>query len=98
MAEPVAAPWPDGVSVIMPVLNEQRHLSHAVTGILTQDWSGPLEIVLALGPSTDRTDEVARRLSISIKTVETHASSVLRKLQLSNRHELSRWAASRHIL
>ncbi len=42
--------------------------------------------------------EVARRLSISIKTVETHASSVLRKLQLSNRHELSRWAASRHIL
>jgi glycosyltransferase involved in cell wall biosynthesis len=44
------------------VLNEQRHLSHAVTGILTQDWSGPLQIVLALGPSTDRTDEVARRL------------------------------------
>ncbi len=42
--------------------------------------------------------EVARRLSISIKTVETHASSVLRKLQLSNRHELSRWAASRRIL
>jgi len=42
--------------------------------------------------------EVARRLSISVKTVETHASSVLRKLQLSNRHELSRWAASRHIL
>lgn len=63
MAEHVAAPWPDGVSVIMPVLNEQRHLSHAVTGILTQDWPGPLEIVLALGPSTDRTDEVARRLS-----------------------------------
>ena len=63
MAELVGAPWPDGVSVIMPVLNEQRHLSHAVTGILTQDWSGPLEIVLALGPSTDRTDEVARRLS-----------------------------------
>ncbi len=42
--------------------------------------------------------EVARRLSISIKTVETHASSVLRKLQLSNRHELSRWAATRRIL
>ena len=54
--------WPDGVSVIMPVLNEQRHLSEAVTGILTQDWDGPLEIILALGPSTDRTDEVARRL------------------------------------
>lgn len=61
MAEP-QAPWPDGVSVIMPVLNEERHLSEAVAGILAQEWAGPLEIVLALGPSTDRTDEVARRL------------------------------------
>jgi len=42
--------------------------------------------------------EVARRLSISIKTVETHASSVLRKLQLSNRNELTRWAANRRII
>ena len=41
--------------------------------------------------------EIARQLSISIKTVETHASAVLRKLQLSNRHELSRWAAARRI-
>jgi hypothetical protein len=63
MAETAASAWPDGVSVVMPVLNEERHLTHAVTGILTQDWAGPLEIVLALGPSTDRTDEVARRLS-----------------------------------
>jgi cellulose synthase/poly-beta-1,6-N-acetylglucosamine synthase-like glycosyltransferase len=61
MADPQPS-WPDGVSVIMPVLNEERHLSEAVTGILAQDWTGPLEIVLALGPSTDRTDEVARRL------------------------------------
>ena len=42
--------------------------------------------------------EIARRLNISVKTVESHASAVLRKLQLSNRHELSRWAASRMIL
>lgn len=42
--------------------------------------------------------EVARRLSISPKTVETHASAVLRKLQLSNRHELSRWASDRRIV
>ncbi len=41
--------------------------------------------------------EIARQLSISIKTVETHASAVLRKLQLSNRNELSRWAAARRI-
>lgn len=63
MAEPAHAAWPNGVSVIMPVLNEERHLAESVGGILTQDWAGPLEIVLALGPSTDRTDEVARRLS-----------------------------------
>ncbi len=42
--------------------------------------------------------EIARRLSISIKTVETHASSVLRKLQLSNRHELTDWAHRRRIV
>lgn len=42
--------------------------------------------------------EIARRLTISIKTVETHASSVLRKLQLSSRHELSNWAAKRRIV
>ncbi len=42
--------------------------------------------------------EIARRLTISIKTVETHASSVLRKLQLSSRHELSSWAARRRIV
>ncbi len=42
--------------------------------------------------------EVASRLMISVKTVETHASSVLRKLQLSNRHELSRWAAHRRLI
>lgn len=42
--------------------------------------------------------QVARRLSISVKTVETHVSAVLRKLQLSNRHELARWASNRRIV
>lgn len=42
--------------------------------------------------------EVARELSISVKTVESHASAVLRKLQLSSRHELSRWATERRIV
>lgn len=42
--------------------------------------------------------QVARKLNISIKTVETHVSSVLRKLQLTNRHELARWASKRRIV
>lgn len=42
--------------------------------------------------------EVAKALFISIKTVETHVSAVLRKLQLSSRHELTRWAVDRRLL
>ncbi len=50
------------VSVIMPVLNEERHLRGAVQAILTQEYAGEMEVVIALGPSTDRTDEIAAEL------------------------------------
>ena len=50
--------WP-GVSVVMPVLNEERHLEAAVAGVLGQDYPGELEVVLAVGPSRDRTREIA---------------------------------------
>ena len=42
--------------------------------------------------------EAAQELTLSDRTIETHVSSVLRKLQLSNRRELARWASSRHIV
>ena len=45
-----------------------------------------------------RYKEIAARLHLSIKTVEAHVSSVLRKLQLSSRHELSRWAQQRRLV
>lgn len=51
------------VSYIMPVLNEEKYLEAAVISILEQDFSGPVEIILALGPSTDATDEIARVLA-----------------------------------
>lgn len=51
------------VSVVMPVLNEQRHLREAVGRVLEQDLDGDLELVLALGPSTDGTDQVAAELA-----------------------------------
>jgi len=59
---PTRDDWP-GVSVVLPVLNEERHLADAVASVLGQNYPGPLEIVLALGPSSDRTDAVAADLS-----------------------------------
>lgn len=59
------------VSVIVPVLNEERHLADAVAMILAQDYPGPLEVVLALGPSRDRTDEVAAALQAGDPRVRT---------------------------
>jgi len=54
--------WP-AVSVVLPVLNEERHLRAAVASVLNQGYGGELEVVLALGPSTDRTDAVAAELA-----------------------------------
>jgi DNA-binding NarL/FixJ family response regulator len=42
--------------------------------------------------------QIAKHLSVSVKTVEAHVSAVLRKLQLSNRYELTRWATERRIV
>ncbi|MER7244013.1 glycosyltransferase family 2 protein [Kribbella sp. NPDC000426] len=54
--------WPP-VSVVMPVLNEERHLEEAVGRVLEQDYPGVLEVVLAIGPSKDRTQEIADKLA-----------------------------------
>ena len=72
---PVSGPtaWPS-VSVIIPVLNEERHLEQAVRMILDQDYPGPLEVVLAVGPSKDRTAAVAERLTSADPRVRTVAS------------------------
>ncbi|NGN65384.1 glycosyltransferase family 2 protein [Streptomyces sp. A7024] len=56
------AQQPPAVSVIMPVLNEERHLRHAVEAILEQEYPGELEVVIAIGPSKDRTEEIAAEL------------------------------------
>ncbi|MDF3293760.1 glycosyltransferase family 2 protein [Streptomyces silvisoli] len=62
---------PPAVSVIMPVLNEERHLRESVRHILAQDYPGELEVVIALGPSTDRTDEIAAELVAEDPRVHT---------------------------
>jgi succinoglycan biosynthesis protein ExoA len=52
------------VSVILPVLNEEAHLEESILAILAQDYRGLFEVILALGPSQDRTDEIAKSLSV----------------------------------
>ena len=54
--------WP-GVSVVMPVLNEERHLEAAVGRVQLQDYPGPLEVLLVVGPSNDRSEQIAAELA-----------------------------------
>jgi succinoglycan biosynthesis protein ExoA len=71
---PFTAPAPSGsetdelpvgvpVSIVLCVLNEERHIREAVHNALEQDYPGPLELVVALGPSKDRTDEIVAQLA-----------------------------------
>jgi succinoglycan biosynthesis protein ExoA len=60
--ETIAASSP-GVSVVMPVRNEERHLAAAVGRVLSQDYPGEVEVILAVGPSLDRTHEIAGELA-----------------------------------
>lgn len=62
---------PPAVSVIMPVLDEERHLRNSVRHILEQEYAGEMEVVIALGPSTDRTDEIAAELVAEDPRVHT---------------------------
>ena len=50
------------ISVILPILNEEKYLEDSVAAILNQNFDGPLEVILAVGPSQDKTMEIARKL------------------------------------
>jgi glycosyltransferase involved in cell wall biosynthesis len=54
---------PSGVSYVMPIYNEVDYVEAAVSSILAQDFDGPVELVLALAPSTDGTDELVHQLA-----------------------------------
>lgn len=51
------------VSVVMPVLNEEKHLAESVAQVLDQEYPGGFELVLAVGPSRDRTEQIAREFA-----------------------------------
>ena len=74
------------VSVILPVLNEEDYLAHAVSAILGQDFDGDLEVVLAIGPSKDKTMEIAKELAKKdnrVKIVENPSGRTAAGLNLA---------------
>jgi glycosyltransferase involved in cell wall biosynthesis len=74
------------ISVILPVLNEGAHLEESVTAILAQDYLGMFEVILALGPSRDRTDQIAQTLAARdsrVKLVENPTGKTAAGLNLA---------------
>ena len=105
---------PELISAIRRVADGDAVFSPRLAGFVLDAFAGTIEVAAIdedLDRLTERErevmrliargyayKEVAKELFISIKTVETHMSSVLRKLQLSSRHELARWASDRRLL
>ncbi|HLN75725.1 MAG TPA: response regulator transcription factor [Nocardioidaceae bacterium] len=105
---------PELVSAIDRVADGDAVFSPRLAGFVLDAFAGSIEVAQVdedLDRLTEREREVMRliargyaykevasELFISVKTVETHVSSVLRKLQLSSRHELTRWASDRRLL
>ncbi|HEX6247978.1 MAG TPA: response regulator transcription factor [Nocardioidaceae bacterium] len=105
---------PELVSAIERVADGDAVFSPRLAGFVLDAFAGSIEVAQVdedLDRLTEREREVMRliargyaykevasELFISVKTVETHVSSVLRKLQLSSRHELTRWASDRRLL
>src|SRR5688572_6848210 len=89
----VRTAWP-GVSVVMPVLNEERHLEAAIRRVLDQDYLGELEVILAVGPSSDHTHEIAKALAAAdprIRVVDNPAARTPAALNLgiaAAKHEI----------
>jgi succinoglycan biosynthesis protein ExoA len=74
------------VSVVMPVRNEERYIAEAVGCVLGQHYDGELELVIALGPSRDRTADVVRRLAESdsrIKVVDNPGGQIAAAVNLA---------------
>ncbi|MDR1791732.1 MAG: response regulator transcription factor [Propionibacteriaceae bacterium] len=104
----------DLVDAIKRVAEGDAVFSPRLAGFVLDAFSGSIEVasidedldrlstreieVLRLIARGYQYKEIARELFISIKTVETHVSSVLRKLQLSNRYQLTRWASDRKLV
>jgi cellulose synthase/poly-beta-1,6-N-acetylglucosamine synthase-like glycosyltransferase len=78
----------------MPVRNEERHLAEAVNAVLGQDYPGAIELVLAVGPSKDKTEHIAQRLAAAdpritlVANPAGHIPAALNAAVKASRHEL----------
>jgi GT2 family glycosyltransferase len=84
--EHVVTGLPEPVSVVMPVRNEERYIAEAVGRILGQRYDGELELVIALGPSRDRTAEVVSRLAGAdsrIKVIDNPTGQIAAAINLA---------------
>ncbi len=84
---PVPAPG-SGVTFVMPVLNERAYLERSVAAVLGQEFDGPREVILALGPSGDGTTELAQRLAARdarVRLVDNPAADIPVGLNLAIR-------------
>jgi succinoglycan biosynthesis protein ExoA len=89
--EPATLP---AVSVVMPVRNEEKHLAESVAAVLGQDYPGGFELVLAVGPSRDRTEAIARELAAADRRITVvpnptgQIASAMNAAIKSARHEI----------
>ncbi|GAB3273869.1 glycosyltransferase family 2 protein [Arthrobacter pigmenti] len=89
MIDPLQAGKPQelpGVSFIMPILNEAKYIERAVSSVLAQKYDGDKEVVLALGPSTDGTDDIVSRMQETeprLKTVHSPTGATPAGLNLA---------------
>lgn len=77
------------ISVILPVLNEEKHLEESIHSILSQDYQGDFEVILAMGPSKDRTHEIAEKLAAGdhrVRIVDNPSGKTAAGLNLALAH------------
>ena len=69
------------VSVILPILNEEQDLENCISAILQQDYAGEIEIILALGPSKDRTNQIATDLAAKNSNIKLVRNQLVKLLK-----------------
>lgn len=82
LLDPIPQKYPP-ISVIMPVLNEAAHLENSVRRVLDQEYPGSVEIILALGPSSDETNSIAEKIAAEVEAKNYSEESNSRQISIA---------------